>query len=93
MLDFSNFIYEQGLMDLPLVGGTFTWSNNRNSPSWSRIDRLLVSPEWKANFLDLFHIRVHRLCLDHFPFLLDCGGIQGGKRSIKFENVWLKKLE
>jgi hypothetical protein len=34
---------ELGLMDLPLVGGTFTWSNNKDSPSWSKIDRFVDS--------------------------------------------------
>jgi hypothetical protein len=33
MLELFDFNFEQGLMDLPLVGGTFTWSNNRNSPT------------------------------------------------------------
>jgi hypothetical protein len=32
-------------MDLPHVGGSLTWSNNRDSPSWSRLDRFLVSSE------------------------------------------------
>jgi hypothetical protein len=31
------------------------------------------------------------LCSDHFPILLDCGGIQEGKRPFKFENMWLKE--
>jgi hypothetical protein len=43
MLDFSEFIFDQGLMDIPLVGGNFTWSNNRDLQSWSRIDRFLLS--------------------------------------------------
>jgi hypothetical protein len=28
MFEFSEFIFEQGLMDIPLVGGNFTGSNN-----------------------------------------------------------------
>ena len=28
MQEFSNFISEQGLIDLPLQGGAFTWSNS-----------------------------------------------------------------
>jgi hypothetical protein len=44
MMEFSDFIFEQGLMNLPLAGGTFTWSNNQENPSWSRLDRFLVSP-------------------------------------------------
>jgi hypothetical protein len=26
MMEFSDFISEQGLLDLPLVGGSYTWS-------------------------------------------------------------------
>jgi hypothetical protein len=90
MLEFSDFIYEQGLMDIPLVGGSFTWSSNRDPPSWSRIDRFLVSPSWESQFPDLLQKRLPRLCSDHFPILLDCGGIPGAKRYFKFENMWLK---
>jgi hypothetical protein len=31
MWEFLDFILEQGLMDIPLVGGSFTWSNNQDS--------------------------------------------------------------
>jgi hypothetical protein len=90
MVEFFDFIFDQGLMDIPLVGGTFTWSNNQDPPSWSRIDRFLVSLDWEAHFL----ICLRRGCLDFawtiFPILLDCGGIQGGRRYFKFENMWLK---
>lgn len=56
---------------IPIVG-SFTWLNNKDTPSWSRIDRLLVSPYWEAQFLDLFQKRRPRLCSDHFPILLAC---------------------
>jgi hypothetical protein len=29
MWEFSDFILDQGLLDLPLVGGRFTWSSNK----------------------------------------------------------------
>jgi hypothetical protein len=51
VIDWVKLVYAKlwwNLMDLPFVGGTFTWSNNQESSSWSIIDRLLVSPEWKA---------------------------------------------
>jgi len=41
----------------------------------------------KLSFLIYFRKRMHGLCLDHFPILFDCGGIQGGKKSFKFENM------
>lgn len=43
MLEFSDFIAENYLVDILLMGGMFTWSNNRDSQSWSRINRFLFS--------------------------------------------------
>ena len=45
MTDFSEFIFSLGLMDILLEGGKFTWSNNRETPAMSRIDRFLYSGE------------------------------------------------
>jgi len=90
MTEFSDFIFEQGFMDLSLVGGSFTWSNNQEILSWSRLDRFLVSLDWEVKFLGTLQKRLPRLCSDHFPILLDCGGVQWGSRPFKFENMWLK---
>jgi len=50
MMEFSDFIFEQGLMDLPLARGSFTWSNNQENTTWSRLGRFLVSPNWEVKF-------------------------------------------
>jgi hypothetical protein len=50
MEEFSDFIFMQNLVDLPLEGGQFIWSNNQEDQIWSRIDRFLVSPEWEERF-------------------------------------------
>jgi hypothetical protein len=90
MMEFSDFIFYQGLMDLPLVGGTYTWSNNQESPSWSRlIDFLflrlgklsfLVCP--REGFLDFARI-ISQFSLTVVTFIR-------GSRYFKFENMWLK---
>ncbi|XP_040995666.1 uncharacterized protein LOC121241872 [Juglans microcarpa x Juglans regia] len=74
-------------MDLPLVGGEYTWSNGR---AWSKLDRFLVSPLWEAHYPEVSQKRLARVSSDHFPILLDCGGIHRGRRYFKFENMWLK---
>jgi endonuclease/exonuclease/phosphatase family metal-dependent hydrolase len=89
MMEFSDFISEQGLLDLPLVGGSYTWSLS-NPPMWSRIDRLFVSPELEAQFPRVQQKRLARLCSDHFPIILELGNVSRGKRLFKFENMWLK---
>jgi hypothetical protein len=88
MTEFSGFILEHELMDLPLAGGSFTWTN---LSSWSRLDKFLVSPNWEAKYPGLIQKRLPRLCSDHFPILLVCGGILRGKRPFKFENIWLQE--
>jgi exonuclease III len=90
MMEFSDFIAEQGLVDIPLVGGQFTWSNNQEDEIWSRIDRFLISPSWEDHYPDVMQKRLPRVCSDHFPLLLECGDSRGGKKYFKFENMWLK---
>ena len=71
-------------MDLPLLGGVSTWSNNR---SCSRLDRFLVSPEWELRYPGLMQKKLLRLCSDHVPILLLKGSLQNRKTFFKFENM------
>jgi hypothetical protein len=48
------------------------------------------SPDWEAQFLDVFQKRIPRILLDHFPLLLHCGVAVGSSQYFKFENIWLK---
>ena len=87
---FSAFISEQSLIDLPLVGGRFTWSNTREVASRSRLDRFLVSADWEEKFPSVCQCCLSRLLSDHFPILLEGGNLHGGKKPFRFENMWLK---
>ena len=90
MMDFSDFISAQGLMDIPLVGGQFTWLNNKKNEIWSRIDWFLFSPDWEDHCPEVAQRRLPHLLSVHFPLLLDCGPSRGGSKHFKFENMWLK---
>ena len=79
MHEFNDFISECGLLDIPLEGGMFTWSNNRDVPAMSRIDRFLLSTAWADHFGLVNQLRLPRLLSDHFPIRLDCGRLDGGK--------------
>jgi hypothetical protein len=87
MKNFSNFITSTSLMDIPLVGGRYTWSN---SQSRSRLDRFLFTSTIEDHFTLLAQRRLPRLCSDHFPVLLECGSFENGRRPFRFENMWLK---
>lgn len=87
MSEFFEFIFDKDLVHLPHVGGMHTWSNNQAS---SHLDRFLVSPSCEAHYSIVFLKRLDRVCLDHFPIVLDCEGIYEGERYLKFENMRLK---
>ena len=53
MENFSEFIEELSLIDLPLEGGSYTWSSGSEQPSMSRTDRVLVSHDWEDHYSDV----------------------------------------
>ena len=70
MCRFSNFISLHGLMDIPLEGGLYTWSNTSFA---SRIDWFLVSPLLADHFTQFSQKRMSRVLSDHFLILMEGG--------------------
>ncbi len=75
MYDFSYFISTNGLIDVPLSGGIYTWSNNREVSSMSCIDRYLFTADWVEGFINISKKRLTRMNSNHFPISLECGNI------------------
>ncbi|RVW66741.1 hypothetical protein CK203_063541 [Vitis vinifera] len=46
MRRFAQVMDDLELIDLPLQGGSFTWSGGLHNQAWARLDRFLVSPRW-----------------------------------------------
>ena len=91
MRRFSDVIDELALRDLPLQGGPFTWSGGLNGQSRSRLDRFLISKDWENHFSGVTQCTLPRPVSDHFPILLDGGGVRRGSIPFRFENMWLKE--
>lgn len=53
MRDLNKFIDDMELMDLQLLGRSFTWSNSQDEEKWSKIDRFILHLEW----LDVFNLK------------------------------------
>ena len=90
MRRFAEVIEELELKDLPMVGGPFTWTGGADNQSFSRLDRFLVNEEWDSHFGDARQFLLPRPMSDHFPILMDGGGLRRGPIPFRFENMWLK---
>ena len=49
-----------------------------------------MSPSWLDQFNGVLQRRLPRHVSDHFPFLLEGGGLRRGPSPFRFENMWLK---
>ncbi|GAU20609.1 hypothetical protein TSUD_33450 [Trifolium subterraneum] len=87
--EFVQFIDAMELIDIPVLGKKFTWSNSDNSVM-SRLDRFLLSEgiiekggitnQWVGD----------RDISDHHPIWLECNNLNWGPKPFKFNNCWLE---
>ncbi|XP_026383434.1 uncharacterized protein LOC113278927 [Papaver somniferum] len=85
MIKFNNFISRHQLIDLPLLGATYTWTNNQVHTIKCRIDRLLVSPSWECMYRQVIQKALARPSSDHNPIALFCEGVKHGPSSFRCE--------
>uniref|UniRef100_A0A0V0HCT0 Putative ovule protein n=1 Tax=Solanum chacoense TaxID=4108 RepID=A0A0V0HCT0_SOLCH len=90
MVEFSDFIEDLELIDLPLEGGTHTWFRGDTNNVASRIDRILFTTEWSEQFSKMKQVALQRLTSDHVPIALHCGPWDLNKSYFKFENWWME---
>ncbi|KAL0552328.1 hypothetical protein IC582_011437 [Cucumis melo] len=67
----NNFINNNLLLDPPLINNRFTWSNLRNPPTFSRIDRFLYNSSWESLFSPHTTRTLPRSTSDHFPLVCE----------------------
>ncbi|KAK8655416.1 hypothetical protein V6N13_107992 [Hibiscus sabdariffa] len=84
MSSFSDFIEELSLVDLPLNGGWYTWSNFREVSALSRLDMFLISPEILGFCPDLFQCALSKGISDHNPISLSLMKTNWGLHSFKW---------
>lgn len=70
MTRFNKFISKHQLIDLPLLGATYTWTNNQSQSIRSRIDRIIISPAWEIVYPQVSQKALARTCSDHNPIAL-----------------------
>jgi hypothetical protein len=95
--DFSQFVDNNGLMDIPPIQGKFTWTNRRDGFAQIAVwlDHFLLSQEWKLQHVQLSSEILSFPESDHYPISLSITRSADimhnqGKSSFKFERMWLR---
>lgn len=87
---FNDFISAAGLIDVPVKNRTYTWSNKRPIPSFSKLDRIFTSHEWAVQYPIIMVEALGMVVSDHAPLLLTCKNMAPTQRRFKIETFWLK---
>ncbi|KAK3226022.1 hypothetical protein Dsin_005884 [Dipteronia sinensis] len=90
---FNDFILQAKVVDIPLCGAAFTWSNNREDGSWTRLDRFLVCPNILSWFPNVVQRGLPRTISDHCAISLGTIKENWGPSPFKFNNEWLEDKE
>ncbi|XVF77249.1 hypothetical protein PTKIN_Ptkin14bG0027900 [Pterospermum kingtungense] len=89
MGSFSSFIAESGLIDLPLSRGKFTWSSNKETPTYCRLDRFLIGASFIMQFPNLVQKLWPKSLSDHNPVTLESLKSNWGPIPFRFYNHWM----
>jgi hypothetical protein len=90
MSRFRQLIDEVELQELYLKGRLYTWSNERDSPTLERLDRVFASNDWVDAFPNHELSALSTQCSDHAPLLLRTDCFLPHCKRFRFENFWPK---
>lgn len=90
----GDFVDQNELIDVPLLGARFTWSNFQESPSLSKLDRFLVSTDWDDHFApSMCECPTSPRPRPRAPFAEEGESPKPvGPFPFKFQNMWLLHL-
>ncbi|KAK8973596.1 hypothetical protein V6N11_044571 [Hibiscus sabdariffa] len=79
---------QASLIDLPLIGGKYTWGNNRDEPTFVRLDRFLLSSDFEEAFPNIVQKLLNKSLSDHNAILLCEEVINWGPKPFRAFNFW-----
>lgn len=90
MMQFNEWIEELELVDLPLRGAKFTWTNNQDRRVCSKLDQFLFTKDWLDLYPRMVQEAWQKICSDHNPIIL-CQGVDLSlPHPFRFEIMWLE---
>jgi hypothetical protein len=88
---FNEIISHLGLIELPLKGRSYTWSNMQDSPLLQQIDWFFTSCQWSLSFPDTVVLPLAKNTSDHIPCVVTIATVIPKARIFRFENHWIQQ--
>jgi len=89
MLMFNDAISSLGLIELPLKGQRFTWSNKLHPPLLERLDWFFTSVSWTISYPNTSVNTIPMETSYHVPCLISISTAIPKGSIFRFENYWL----
>jgi hypothetical protein len=90
MLQFNEAKSNLDLLEVPLHGMSFTWSNKQREPLLQRLDWFFISQEWSVVLPETQAKTMPRDISDHVPCLVSIKSNIPKPKIFIFENYWLE---
>jgi endonuclease/exonuclease/phosphatase family metal-dependent hydrolase len=88
MLVFNDIIHSLGLIELPLKGRSYTWSNMPNQPLMQQLDRFFTSSAWTLAYPNTVVLPLAKSVSNHTPCKIQIGTHIPKATLFRFENYW-----
>lgn len=89
MMLFNELIREQSLVELPIKGRRFTWSNMQDSPLLEQLDWFFTSVNWTSTFPNTQVMPQCKPISDHIPCVVSIESSIPKSKVFRFENFWI----
>lgn len=89
MNSFRQALDESQLMEIDLRGRKYTWSNEQDTPTFTRIDRFFGTQEWHLLFPNSDLQALSTMGSDHCPLFLTGDIERQNYAGFRFESYWV----
>ena len=91
MFIFNDAIGHLGLVELPLKGRAFTWSNMQADPLLEQLDWFFTSPNWMIDYPNAEVLPMAKITSDHIPCKVAISTSMPRSNIFRFENYWVEQ--
>lgn len=89
ILIFNEIISNIGLIEIPLKGVSYTWSNMQDQPLLQQLDWVFTSPAWSLKFPHTSVTALAKYISDHAPCNISIETSVPKSKIFRFENYWI----